>query len=63
MNRWIDKQDPYSKLSPKMAEGSINNYETLVNIVQMPKVLSQVVLNVSAKVVDILDNINNIATA
>lgn len=63
MNRWIDKQDPYSKMWPKTAEQAINNYETFANVVQIPKVLAQIVLNTSAKAVNIFDNINNIKTA
>jgi hypothetical protein len=49
MNRWIDKNDPYSKMSPYAAESSINNYENFVNMVQIPNVLAQTILGVASR--------------
>lgn len=59
MNRWIEKQNPYWKMSPNLAEGTINNYETFVNMAQIPKVLWQMILSIGSSWVNTLDEYFN----
>ena len=63
VNKYIDKYDPYSKLSPSQAEQQLNTVWVLANMVQIPKTLAQMVLNVSERAVRIFDNIQNIKSA
>lgn len=59
MNQRIDKNDPYTKLWSQ-AEWAINNYETFVNLVQIPKVLWQTLTYTSSKILNILDQMQNL---
>ena len=59
MNQRIDKNDPYTKLWSR-AEWAINNYETFVNLVQIPKVLGQTLTYTSSKILNALDQIQNL---
>ena len=59
MNQWIDKNDLYSKMSPKLAEWAINNYETFVNLIQIPKVVGQTITYSSSKILNIIDQFQN----
>ena len=45
MNNWIDKNNPYWKMSPGMAESSINTYENFANMAQIPKVGWEILLS------------------
>lgn len=45
MNNWIEKNNPYWKMSPRMAESSINTYENFANIAQIPKVGWEILLS------------------
>lgn len=59
MNSWIDKQNPYWKMSPNLAEGTINNYETFVNMAQIPKVLAQMALSIGESWINSIDEFFN----
>ena len=63
VNKYIDKYDPYSNLSPSQAEQQLNTVWVLTNIVQIPKTLAQIVLNFSQRAVNAIDNIQNIKSS
>ena len=63
VNKYIDKYDPYSNLSPEQAEQQLNTVWVLANMVRIPKTLAQMVLNTSERAVRVFDNIQNIKAA
>jgi len=55
MNKWIDKNNPYWKMSPRMAESSINTYENFANMAQIPKVGWEILLSLWKSGVNSID--------
>lgn len=59
MNNWIDKNNPYGEWQNRITENTLNNYERYVNLLQIPKTATNIILSTLSKGTNALDQLIN----